>query len=828
MSTSLTVGKSVVNSYNPYVTLTVTESATSATANTSTLTYSLVIYRPSSISSSASKAWSFSINGTSYSGTTTIGGSGTKTITSGTQTVSHSSDGTKTISLSLSFTFAITWSSTYMGTYSTSGTMTLTSLDRTAPTITISSSSSTNSTITIAATSNVSCNTWQYSTNGGSSYTTFNSGSATSVSKTITGLSANTTYAVRIRAYKVSNNVSAYAAKSITTLGASSITSASALTLSDDGTSCSVTFTPYSTDYYFTLTFTIGSYSVTTDRFCPASTSAYTFTDYAFTTDEWAPYITSAASASCTATLTTYADSSTTTAMGTGTKTFTVTVPSDLVPVINSVAFTEAAEDFPTAFTGTFVQSFTQLLIEADAESVYSATIASITATVESTDYDVTDGGTTGTLAASGTHTISVTATDSRGRTATEDYEIEVAAYFTPTLYLTYTTMSETLALTASGGVASVEGLNARTVTFTAVAAADESQSYTAEFDLENDGTDTYTQTYTISDDSAQTLTWNLTATITDSVNSVTVTKTTGVTALSFLSGGKGAAFFKEAESEGLEVGGDMTVNGMFYHYGRKLIGEDAAAAHNAIPRGKDLTDTYTVDEICEMISNETFDDLYVGDYFTTSITTTYGGTEEIDIMIGGFNYHLHSGSTETTTPHAICVLKDCFVTTAQMEESNTTENGYAGTVMHTTTLPVYATAIKSAIGDHVLSHQRYLSTGISSTAYSMAGAGMTGAANAASWTDVDLCLMSEPMLYGCLPCSSSRYDIFDACLQIPVFRYFPHLKGAHQGKTGSRCGFWLSAVASSTSFALRLGSGTASTGSASVSSGVRPYFLLA
>lgn len=56
----------------------------------------------------------------------------------------------------------------------------------------------------------------------------------------------------------------------------------------------------------------------------------------------------------------------------------------------------------------------------------------------------------------------------------------------------------------------------------------------------------------------------------------------------------------------------------------------NSAAAHNSIYRGKNLTNVYTVDEICQRISAGTFKDLYVGDYFDISITTDLGGTETV------------------------------------------------------------------------------------------------------------------------------------------------------------------------------------------------------
>lgn len=119
------------NTSAPTVTLTVTQQSQSIANNTSTVAYSLVISRPSNISSSAAKAYSVVINGTTVSsGNTTIGGSGDKTIASGTTTISHNSDGTKAISFSFSLYLGINWGGTALGTASGSGTMTLSTIAR--------------------------------------------------------------------------------------------------------------------------------------------------------------------------------------------------------------------------------------------------------------------------------------------------------------------------------------------------------------------------------------------------------------------------------------------------------------------------------------------------------------------------------------------------------------------------------------------------------------------------------------------------------------------------------------------------------------------------
>lgn len=97
-----------------------------------------------SISSSTSKSWSVTVNGTNYSGTNTIGVSNgaTKTLASGSTTVAHNADGTKAFSFSFSQQFDINYSGVgWIGTKSGSGSGTLSTIPRT------SSVSSTNANI---------------------------------------------------------------------------------------------------------------------------------------------------------------------------------------------------------------------------------------------------------------------------------------------------------------------------------------------------------------------------------------------------------------------------------------------------------------------------------------------------------------------------------------------------------------------------------------------------------------------------------------------------------------------------------------------------------
>lgn len=135
-----------------------TEKSQSIEDNKTVITWTLQLTADSNgrISSSASKNWSVTVNGTKYSGTNTVGisASATKTLASGTTTINHNADGTKTFSYSFSQEFGITFSGSSIGTKTGSGSGTLDTIPRkssmtvgngtlgTAQTLSISRSSS--------------------------------------------------------------------------------------------------------------------------------------------------------------------------------------------------------------------------------------------------------------------------------------------------------------------------------------------------------------------------------------------------------------------------------------------------------------------------------------------------------------------------------------------------------------------------------------------------------------------------------------------------------------------------------------------------------------
>ena len=247
----------------------------------------------------------------------------------------------------------------------------------------------------------------------------------------------------------------------------------------------------------------------------------------------------------------------------------------------------------------------------------------------------------------------------------------------------------------------------------------------------------------------------------------------------------------------------------------------DNAGAHNAIYRGKDITDYWNNGGASAAIAAGTFAGIYPGDYIRVPITVN-GATTTYDIVIGDCNYHLHRGDSETTTNHGLALTRT-HIGNEHMNATNTTAGGYIGSDMWKTILPKYTTAIKNAFGSsHILTHREILSNAESDTVASAAGAGWSGGSTGWDWYDVDVNLFNEPMVYGCHPFSSSRFDIGDCNTQVAAMR---HDKSLSFTRT-YWC--WLRAVVSSLYFAIADFAGIARCFDASYGDGgVRVYFLL-
>ena len=143
------------------------QSSQSIANNNSVVSWNLqLIASGGSISSSASKSWSVTVNGSNYSGTNTVGVSNgqTKTLASGSTTIAHNADGTKSFSFSFSQQFDINYSGVgWIGTKSGSGNGTLKTIPRTSSVSSTNANIGENITITINRASSSFKHTLSYS-----------------------------------------------------------------------------------------------------------------------------------------------------------------------------------------------------------------------------------------------------------------------------------------------------------------------------------------------------------------------------------------------------------------------------------------------------------------------------------------------------------------------------------------------------------------------------------------------------------------------------------------------------------------------------------------
>lgn len=238
------------------------------------------------------------------------------------------------------------------------------------------------------------------------------------------------------------------------------------------------------------------------------------------------------------------------------------------------------------------------------------------------------------------------------------------------------------------------------------------------------------------------------------------------------------------------------------------------AGAHNAIYRGKSLGSTVTTAQYAA-IKAGTFDDLYIGDYWTI------GG---VNYRIAAFDYYLNSGDTSCTTHHVVIVPDTCLYN-AQMHNTssggwesgaaNTTAGGYVGSDMYKSNLEQAKTTIKSAFSGHVLKHRIYLTNAVAN-----------GRASGGAWCDSEVDLMCEQMVYGSgifSPVSDgsnvpANYRVEKS--QLPLFQHEP-------SRICNRATWWLRDVITASNFANVRSGGNANYDNASNSRGVRPAFCI-
>ena len=180
--------------------------------------------------------------------------------------VYHNSNGTKTgVALSASWRFSGTYSGVSIGTITASATVDLNTIDRNAPTVSFSTSNITANGFKISASSSASADLWQYSLNGGATWTTFSSNASTSASAVLSSLSPNTSYTVKVRARRQYNHVyGTSGSATVKTLGGAVLNSVSTVTADNATVTITVNATVYEASYSNSLEIKNGGTTILT------------------------------------------------------------------------------------------------------------------------------------------------------------------------------------------------------------------------------------------------------------------------------------------------------------------------------------------------------------------------------------------------------------------------------------------------------------------------------------------------------------------------------------------------------------------------------------
>lgn len=229
--------------------------------------------------------------------------------------------------------------------------------------------------------------------------------------------------------------------------------------------------------------------------------------------------------------------------------------------------------------------------------------------------------------------------------------------------------------------------------------------------------------------------------------------------------------------------------------------GINNAGFHNSIYRGKYLGNEVTTAQY-NAISSGTFEDMYIGDYWTIN---------GINWRIAAINYYRDTGDTLVPGNHLV-IVSDKGLYNHVMNDTNITTGGYTGSKMYTQGLEQAKTIINNAFPGHVVTFRAYLCNAVTN-----------GEASGGAWVDSTVDLMNEVMVYGSVVNGATTYGFYNIGTeksQLPLFALNPQ-------SINTRYSYWLRDVASASTFAYVGTSGPATHYIASFSFAVRPRFLI-
>ena len=268
-----------------------------------------------------------------------------------------------------------------------------------------------------------------------------------------------------------------------------------------------------------------------------------------------ASQIPNATSGTVTITVKTYNGS---TLIGTKTVSFTAKVPASVVPTIGSVGVADTNTAYATQF-GSLVQGKSKAKFTITASGAYGSTITAYKTVIEGKTYTGATP-TTSVLTGSGNVTATITVTDSRGRTATTTKTFNRIPYTAPTI------TAFDIVRTDAKGVENYEGTNAKiTAAFSISAVSNKNtNTYKIEYKKQSETTWKAIESGTGYSYNKSIITgalfdtnsaYDVRLTVTDYFGSLTntISLSTAFTLMDFNASGRGIAFGKVSEQEGVE-----------------------------------------------------------------------------------------------------------------------------------------------------------------------------------------------------------------------------------------------------------------------------------
>jgi hypothetical protein len=198
------------------------------------------------------------------------------------------------------------------------------------------------------------------------------------------------------------------------------------------------------------------------------------------------------------------------------------------------------------------------------------------------------------------------------------------------------------------------------------------------------------------------------------------------------------------------------------------IDGANSIAFHNSYPRCKYLGTTITSAQN-EAIKNRTYDDLFIGDYWTIN---------DVNWRIVAIDYYYNVGDTNFDKGNII-VMPDTILYNAQMNTTKTAEGVYVGSVMRKKNLNSARTIAQNAFGSHLANHRILLPSSIE-----------YGGPFNLVWFDSDgVELPNEAQIYGTLIFSFNS-SFATQKQQFPLLALAPQFMNTRQS-------YWLQDVAS-------------------------------